>query len=218
MKKLCLLTAAAVISAFSLQAYALDDVDPTICISELRLLGVVNGYEDGEFHPDREITRAEMIKIASNLMPESTNMGIVSINFSKTPLFPDLDFSHWAYNDIDRMHTLNIANGYEDGNFYPDSPITYQEALKIIIEMLNYGEEVENSGGYPNGYITTAEKLGITNGVNFNASDNASRENLATIVYNTLDIPHRVISSYTVGGNAVYETDENITFRSMIRQ
>ena len=220
MKKIISITVAAVMLAFSVQVLAFDDIGTSVALSEsaseLQTLGIINGYEDGTFRPDNEITRAEMAKIALNLLPETVAPGVTGINVSGASLYTDIDTSYWADSVIGIMSTFNILNGYEDGTFRPTSPVTYQEALKVIVGMLNYGDEAINSGGYPNGYIAVAKKLGITENIEFNPSDNASRGDIAVMVYNSLDIPCRVISSYVIGVGAEYEIDENITFRRMI--
>ena len=220
MKRIIALTAAAAILSLSVQAFAFDDITAASALNEsvtqLNALGVINGYEDGTFRPDNQITRAEMAKIALSLLPETVNPGVDTIDLSGSSLYTDVDTTHWADSVIGRMSTLNFLNGYEDGTFRPNDPVTYQDVIKIIVEMLNYGDDAAHSGGYPHGYIAAADKLGITKNVEFSPTNNASRGDAAVIVYNALDIPCRVITSYTVGGGAEYETDENITFRRMI--
>lgn len=220
MKRLISLIASLLIAASSVQAFAFSDVSNSSSVykitSELKNLDVIDGYEDDTFRPDAEITRAEMTRIALNLLPKVVDSGVITIDFSGSALYSDISKLHWADDDIGRMSSLNIINGYDDGTFRPDANITYQEVIKIIIEMLNYGDEVEKLGGYPDGYISEAAKLGITNNVDFIATDNAKRGDVAIMIYNSLDIPNKVITSYTVGQGAEYKIDQNVTFRSMI--
>lgn len=220
MKKMICAAAAAAMFAFVPHSLAFDDISTSDKLnkitSELQALGIIDGYEDNTFNPNNTITRAEMTKIALKLLPETINPGISSYTVSENPLYSDVDMSHWAYSEIKKMSTMNIVNGYEDGTFRPDSPVTYQESLKIIIEMMNYSDDAAHFGGYPNGYIKTANELGITKDIQFNPADSTERGTVAVMIYNSLDIPCKVISSYIVGGNAEYVRDENITFRNTI--
>jgi hypothetical protein len=220
MKKIISITVAAAMSALSIPALAFSDVNTSTQLSqsttELQSLGVISGYEDGTFRPYNEITRAEIAKIALNLFPKTVNPGVSTISVSGSSLYTDIDTSFWADSVIGRMSAMNIFNGYEDGTFRPNSPVTYQEALKIIVEMLNYGDAAANSGGYPSGYINIAKDLGITENLEFTPTDNATRGDISIMVYNSLDIPCCVMTSYIVGSCANYEIDENLTFRKMI--
>lgn len=56
--------------------------------------GWINGYDDGSFHPDAPITRAEIVAIV-NRMEERKPCGAVSEN-----PFSDLQETHWAFSDI----------------------------------------------------------------------------------------------------------------------
>jgi|GEM_PF-6515609 len=46
--------------------------------------------------------------------------------------FPDLPNSHWAYDDITALSELGAINGYADGCFRPDDPVTLGEMAKIV--------------------------------------------------------------------------------------
>lgn len=72
--------------------------------------GWVNGYEDGTFRPDNNITRAEAVKIVNKYMGRSVDAdGLSGVEYNR---FPDVSTSHWAYYEI-----IEAANdhSYEDG-------------------------------------------------------------------------------------------------------
>ena len=46
--------------------------------------------------------------------------------------FPDLPSSHWAYDNITALTEMGAINGYEDGLFRPDNPVTRGEMAKIV--------------------------------------------------------------------------------------
>lgn len=91
-------------------------------ISTLTNAGVLEGYEDGTFRPDAEITRAELVKIASaffRTMPDPEDG------------FADTD-DHWAKTFIEAAKELGIVTGYENGAFLPDQSITRAETMRIV--------------------------------------------------------------------------------------
>lgn len=63
-------------------------------IEYLASIGVINGYEDGTFRPNGEITRAEAVAMINRLLAE--NLADVQADAS---LFSDLS-EHWAENDV----------------------------------------------------------------------------------------------------------------------
>ncbi len=70
-------------------------------IGACKVAGLINGYENGEFRPSNEITRAEAVKIlnrAADRIPNSTAIGAY-INEKGIP-FADLDFNKWYFYEI----------------------------------------------------------------------------------------------------------------------
>jgi len=52
----------------------------------------------------------------------------------------------WAYKYIDELSNKNILNGYKDGTFKPNSPVSFLELLQIIKTVLNPSqEEISNA-------------------------------------------------------------------------
>lgn len=47
----------------------------------------------------------------------------------------------WAYKYIDELSNKNILNGYEDGTFKPNNPVSFLEVLQIIKTLMNPSEE-----------------------------------------------------------------------------
>ena len=82
----------------------------------------INGYNDGTFRPDNLITRAEFVKILNKYFGLTNKSGKV---FSDTS-------SHWAKEEIDIAVTNGIVNGFPDGTFKPEAPITREQASVMI--------------------------------------------------------------------------------------
>lgn len=93
--------------------------------------GIINGYPDGTFRPQRGITRAEFAKIvarAFHLDPQGT------------PKFKDAK-DHWARSHISALTERGIIKGYPDGTFRPDNRINRAEMIAMVIRALNFGEK-----------------------------------------------------------------------------
>lgn len=91
--------------------------------------GYITGYSDGTFGADKPITRAEFVAIASRFASKTTGFASYS----------DVDNGHWAAKAIAVCAANGWVQGYEDGTFRPDRPITRAEAMTIINRMLNRG-------------------------------------------------------------------------------
>ena len=91
-------------------------------VSTLTNAGVLDGYEDGTFKPNGNITRAEFATITARFF-EATYDG--------ENLFPDIE-GHWAQDYINEAANAGIVNGYEDGTFRPQQYITRAEAVTMV--------------------------------------------------------------------------------------
>ncbi len=109
------------------------DVEKTLwynkAVSSMAKGGYVNGYEDGNFYGDNEITRAELVTIVARFAKAKE---------SQVP-FSDVDDSHWAYGYISTAVANKWIDGYEDGSFKPEQPITRAETATIINRVLSRG-------------------------------------------------------------------------------
>lgn len=87
--------------------------------------GVMKGLSKTEFAPEQKVTRAQMAVIVSELLKEQT----VSSSTSK---FSDVPATHWGGTAIQAAEQAKIMQGYEDGTFKPNTPITRAEAVKVL--------------------------------------------------------------------------------------
>lgn len=104
-----------------------------LAISYLKEKGIITGYEDNSFKPDKEINRAEALKIitlATNAIDESTlNEKVVEeAPFSDSP--PEAWFSKY----LAAAKEQQLINGHPDGSFKPFESINLAESLKILLK------------------------------------------------------------------------------------
>jgi len=94
------------------------------------LEGIVRGYDDGLFRPNRNVSRIEFLK----MVMESGDVNITSQNSSS---FGDLTVGFWGTDYANLGYLKNIISGYSDGTFRPNQPITRAEAAKIVSYLLD---------------------------------------------------------------------------------
>ncbi len=153
-------------------------------VNELFERGFVSGYKDGSFKPGGLLTRAEASKILA------LNLGLdVTKSFHHT--FKDVPTSDWAYPYIAALKEAGVIDGFQDGTFKPNAPITRNQMAKIIVN--GYGLEpateinlpfsdtqTENNWAAP--YIQTLFDLGITTGqtaTKYGGDSTVTRGNMA---------------------------------------
>ncbi|MCL2353086.1 MAG: S-layer homology domain-containing protein, partial [Defluviitaleaceae bacterium] len=103
--------------------------------------GLFVGMPDGTFQPQREITRAELAAVIARYMGVANN---------GTPMFSDIA-GHWAESYINAAAINGWVNGFPNGSFEPDRPITRAEAAAMINRMFN--RRLEDHTGLLQGMI-----------------------------------------------------------------
>ncbi|WP_270506128.1 S-layer homology domain-containing protein, partial [Paraclostridium sordellii] len=68
-------------------------------------------YEDNTFRPDKQITRAEFVKLVNKYF---------GFNDKGVSNFKDINKNNWYYNDVCIAIKAGYINGYEDNTFRPD--------------------------------------------------------------------------------------------------
>ncbi|WP_048601436.1 S8 family serine peptidase [Rubeoparvulum massiliense] len=89
--------------------------------------GVISGYADHSFRPNKAITRAEVATIlvrTQQLEPNNKK--------AKLP-FKDVKQQHWAYRNLLIAYQNGFLKGYPDNTLRPDQPITRAELAQLIV-------------------------------------------------------------------------------------
>ncbi|WP_167859536.1 Ig-like domain repeat protein [Paenibacillus cymbidii] len=87
------------------------------------------GYEDGTFRPNNSVTRAELAAIIARVFHKEA--GTPADDFS------DVTDSHWAQADIAQAARMGVLDGYPDGSFKPEQPITRGEMATVAVRLLS---------------------------------------------------------------------------------
>ncbi len=148
-------------------------------IDRLAGFGVVQGFPDGTFQPSGTFTRAQAAAIAVRLRGISSGAGQGETQFSDVPA------DHWASGWINLAVGLGIIQGYPDGTFKPENPVTHAEWLAMVLRVLGYGPQV-NKMPWPAGVVAKAALLGLDKNVSITPNLPASRAEVAAIADNAL--------------------------------
>ncbi|NJJ41699.1 S-layer homology domain-containing protein [Paenibacillus apii] len=93
--------------------------------------GLISGYADGTFQPDKVITRAEFISLANKAF---------GFSHKSDQTFKDVPQGKWFYNDVSKAKFTGYISGFGDGTFRPDQPVTREESAKIFYQLMQLEE------------------------------------------------------------------------------
>ena len=119
-------------------------------IGYLEKYDIIEGYNEGTFKPEKQITRAEFVTMCTkfyNLFDTVTS--------SKKNIFNDVINSHWASGFIYSAVAMEWIKGYADSTFKPDSNITRAEVVAIVNRVLDRSADTE----YVNKNISAVNKF-----------------------------------------------------------
>lgn len=85
---------------------------------------IVSGYGDMTFRPANPVTRAEFMKMLVNVF------GLADM--TATSSFADVDKDAWYYIYVASAEKLGIAQGYGNGLFGINDPVTRQDAITLV--------------------------------------------------------------------------------------
>lgn len=180
-----------------------DDYTYKSAIYALVDAGIINGIEENgvlNFKPENTITRAEFakliaVKLAGNVALTET-----------TAQFPDVAQDYWANPYIAFAVKQGIINGNPDGTFRPFNPVTYGEAIKMIVCAKGYGSLYTPSEPWFAGYIQIANQIDLTKYAQGYGANEAPRGLVAQLIYN-MDFC-RNITVTQPGGLPSFEDDD----------
>ncbi len=148
----------------------------------LRSLGIFEGYEDGAYRLENNLTRAEFTKVA---VCASENRKTVSAYLAVSP-YADVPHTLWSAPYIRLAAQKGYVTGYLDSTFRPDDPITFAEATAVFLRLLGY-QNSDFGAAWPRGHMEIAAQLGLTDGIALDFNASITRGDTVTLLYNLLD-------------------------------
>ncbi len=146
----------------------LSDIKGHWAEEDIRVLvekGIISGYPDGSFKPNKSITRAEFVK----LVVKTFDLKSYDSSALEKLLYEDTfnsEWHHWALEYINIATTRGIIQGTGKGKFSPNEPLT-REQMAVIIHKLIYEDTPIELLGLSNIHIAYSPEL-IFNVKDFN--------------------------------------------------
>lgn len=94
-------------------------------------VGLVEGYPDGTFRPERALTRAELATLLVRAK------GLKLPKGQATQVFKDVKPSFWAAKYLEVAKTAGLVKGYPDGTFRPNNKINKVEGVAVMARFDN---------------------------------------------------------------------------------
>jgi len=173
--------------------------------------GYINGVSDTEFAPDSQVTRAQFIKMMTDLYEEDKEYD---------GRFEDVVADQWFADVVAKADDLKLIPEAmkADGKIKPDSEITREEAAAIASSValkkggkatneISFGDN-DDISDWAKEAVNNAASMGIINGYgdgNFLPKGNITRAEAATIMMRVADLSSR----FYIYVDAVKGSDKN---------
>lgn len=150
-------------------------------VQEITDLGIMHGYPDKTFRAKENITRAEFAVIVTRLMV----IDHIAKATQPQQLYTDVEEDYWAAREIQLVTEKKYITGVGNSAFMPEEHITGEQAVKILVEALGYGDKAERKGGWTIGYMAVGAELGLVKDINF-AGEKLTRGQAAQMLLSAL--------------------------------
>ncbi|MFH1576060.1 MAG: S-layer homology domain-containing protein, partial [Candidatus Margulisiibacteriota bacterium] len=158
-------------------------------IDKMAALDIMSGLADGSFQPEQEITRAQLALVLVRSLGKKTSKVTQRI-------FKDIPEDFWASSYVKSAVELGLIEGYPDGTFRPNWPMTRAEVVAVLARFDHFPEITVTKPPYDDvpidywaaGMITEAKKRGILSyivGDQFLPKEKVTRGELAQMLYHT---------------------------------
>lgn len=121
-------------------AYGLADLSTTFpdladsncpqALDHLRYFGFIGGKDDGAFHPQDALTRAELCQLLA---------GALNCAAPKTSSpFSDVADDAWYAPAVTAISQMGLVSGVGDGEFHPEEPVDHQQLLTVMARLAQW--------------------------------------------------------------------------------
>lgn len=156
----------------------------------------VNADGSADLALNESLTRAETVKLVVHTLGLEEEAEKAK---GDSEPFPDVPADHWANGYVaivseprEEIHNgRRLIQGYEDGTFHPDDPVTYAEMVTIMVRTVkeDLTPEMEENAKWPDSYTEWGEEEGVTDGVIILDSDvPIPRDDAFATVYNSIQV------------------------------
>ncbi|MFF2017842.1 S-layer homology domain-containing protein [Paenibacillus sp. NPDC058177] len=180
------------------EATQLKDIAGSYAKKEIQSLveaGIISGYGDNTFQPNKAMTRAELAKIIV------LSLGLKE-NGDKAAPFKDVNRNSWYRGYVGALVDSGITEGTSATTFSPNSKVTREELVVFFIRAFQLEDaakklpvdaklsDLSKVSEWAKAHVSLAFKNGFINGIqgsdgtlNFKPKDQAERQALARLAY-----------------------------------
>ena len=157
-------------------------------VDMISALGIVDGYEDDSFQPEKNIERGEAAKMIAVML----NGGKDAVQDTSVSSFNDVlgSADAWANKYIEYGVSKGILAGVGDNRFAPASNVTGTQMAKMLLVALGYDpikEGYQTDGSWDLEVNTDAVNAGLYAGMgSVDMSAALTRDNAALMIWNAL--------------------------------
>ena len=162
-----------------------DSIEPAYAkaVDTLTERGVLNGYDDGRFHPADTLTRDQGAKIITYLI-----LGVEAadqLTCVEAP-FTDVPVTLWSAPAVAWCEAHDVVHGTGNGKFKPGDPLTGQQFAKMLMNSYSLGDPSRYLGdGWGDRVTADALNLGLLEGDTRMCTDQPiTRQQAALMAYN----------------------------------
>ncbi|MCT4592273.1 MAG: beta-propeller domain-containing protein [Candidatus Gracilibacteria bacterium] len=182
MKKIISLSLLSVLCAAQMVSADFNDIYGNRAKKAIQYLeseNVIKGFSDDTFKPEKEISRAEFLKII--LKSQDDFKEDEECTMEKT--FSDVDQNDWYYPYVCYGVNNDILEGYSDSTFKPNQQINFVESAKIIANVFDMDTKETEQGEWYEKYIKSLNKERVIPGTVQDKSKKISRGEMSEIVW-----------------------------------
>jgi len=185
------------VSVVNTSAISADNSDIVMAAEVLGSLGIITSNTDVEGVLDQKVSRATFCDMLAKVM---------DISQTDKVYFDDISAEHWALGAVNALVDAGIISVAADRKFNPDDYVTFEQACKIMLCAAGYGEYANINGGFPNGYIRLAKRLGISDGVL--STGELSLADAIRILWNGITTPTYIGKRFGTDGSVSYTVED----------
>ena len=183
-----------------------SQINYTEAVDVMVATGVINGYPDGTFGPQKTVKRSEMAKMIAVMMNGGEDVGDT---YKSACPFAD-SANHWAAGYIAYCASEHIIDGRSADVFDPEAEVTGTEVAKMALTSLGYDSKTQGYTGdtWAANVLKDAKKAGLFKGLasDFVPGDPCNRECAAQILFNCLKantVSYETNTTVTVDGTQI---------------
>ncbi len=188
------------------------EVTPAVSVTEedvriadkLATIGITDPVEASEL--SNPITRGEMIPILLKYL----RFDVVSAESATTP-FLDISAFDPMIGGYSALYKAGYISGDDNKMYHPNDYLTYNEAVTMVINAMGYNMFAVRNGGYPAGYLYTANKYGMLEDLKGQGQMPIPYCDLFRIIDSSLEADAVVQRTFDANGNGTLELQKDVS-------